>query len=39
MGFGKVSLNDRIKDNLEKNIDAIECESGSFEVQWDKSKK
>jgi hypothetical protein len=39
MEFGEVTLKDRIKDNLEEHIGAIECESGNYKVQWDNSKK
>lgn len=39
MGLGEVMLKDRIKDNLEEHVGAIECESGNYKVQWDNSKK
>jgi len=39
MGFGEFTLKDRIKDNLEKHIGAIEGEIGNYEVQWDNTKK
>jgi len=39
MEFGEVTLKDRIKDNLEKHISAIECESGNNKVQWDNRQK
>jgi hypothetical protein len=39
MGFGEVTLKDRIKDNLEEHISTVECESGNYKVQWDKSRK
>jgi len=39
LGFGEVTLKDRIKDNLEEHIGAIERESGNYEVRWGNSKK
>ena len=33
MGFREVTFKDRIKDNLEKHIGAIECGSGNYKVQ------
>jgi hypothetical protein len=39
MEFGEVALKDRIKDNLEDHIGAIECESGNYKVQRNNSKE